>query len=60
MTAVLLTRPAELAPGPVKALVKHYGLTPSETRGLLAMLKGQTPRGVAEANDVPSPRCGPT
>lgn len=40
---------------PMEAFVRHYGLTPSETRVLLAILKGETPRSIARANGLALP-----
>ena len=39
----------------MEAFVRRYRLTPSETRVLLAMLGGQTPRQIAETTGVSLP-----
>ncbi|MBL8556733.1 MAG: helix-turn-helix transcriptional regulator [Phenylobacterium sp.] len=55
VAALFLSAPSEPNVAPTEAFVRRYGLTPSETRVLLAMLDGQTPRGIAEATGVSLP-----
>lgn len=55
VAAIFLSRPSTPKAAPVEAVVSHYGLTPSETRVLLAMLAGQTPREIAAATGVAMP-----
>lgn len=55
VAAIFLSTPSQPGMAPMEAFVQHYRLTPSETRVLLAMLQGQTPRGIAEANGVGMP-----
>lgn len=55
VAALFLNAPSEPKMAPMEAFVRRYGLTPSETRVLLAMLDGQTPRGIAEATGVSLP-----
>ncbi len=55
VAAVFLSGPATQDVAPMEALVHHYGLTPSETRVLLAILRGETPRDIAKANGLALP-----
>lgn len=55
VAALFLSAPSEPKVAPMEAFVRRYGLTPSETRVLLAMLDGQTPRAIAEATGVSLP-----
>jgi DNA-binding CsgD family transcriptional regulator len=55
VAAVFLSAPAEPGVAPIEAFVQRYGLTPSETRVLLAILRGETPRGIAAANGLALP-----
>jgi DNA-binding CsgD family transcriptional regulator/PAS domain-containing protein len=56
VAALFLTNPT--APGrrgPLEAFVHHFGLTPSETRVLLGLLDGKTPRDIAAAYGAAMP-----
>ncbi len=53
--AIFLSAPSQPKAAPMEVFVQHYGLTPSETRVLLATLNGQNPRAIAEANGLAMP-----
>ncbi len=55
VAALFLTNPAAPSRAPVEAFVSHYGLTPSETRVLVALLEGKNPRAIAAAQGVAMP-----
>lgn len=55
VAALFLSAPSEPKVAPMEAFVHRYGLTPAETRVLLAMLDGKTPRRIAEAAGVALP-----
>ena len=55
VVALFLSAPSEPKMAPTEAFVRRYRLTPSETRVLLAMLGGQTPRKIAESTGVALP-----
>lgn len=55
VAALFLSAPSEPKAAPTEAFVRRYRLTPSETRVLLAMLGGQTPRQIAESTGVSLP-----
>lgn len=55
VAALFLSAPAEPKVAPMEAFIRRYGLTPSETRVLLAMLDGKTPRRIAESAGVALP-----
>lgn len=55
VAALFLSAPSEPKVAPMEAFVRRYRLTPSETRVLLAMLSGQTPRQIAETTGVSLP-----
>ena len=55
VAALFLSAPSEPKVAPMEAFVRRYRLTPSETRVLLAMLGGQTPRQIAETTGVSLP-----
>ena len=55
VAAVFMNALGTPAVAPMEAFVRHYGLTPSETRVLLAILKGETPRSIAKANGLALP-----
>ena len=55
IAAVFLSAPSEPGVAPMDAFVRHFGLTPSETRVLLAILRGETPRGIAKAHGLALP-----
>ena len=55
VAALFLTDPAPPGQPPMDSFVARYGLTPSETRVLLAMLEGKSPRAIAIAQGVGMP-----
>ncbi len=55
VAALFLTDPAAPGRAPVDAFVTRYGLTPSETRVLVALLEGKNPRAIAAAQGVAMP-----
>ncbi len=55
IAALFLSAPSEPKVAPTEAFVRRYRLTPSETRVLLAMMAGQTPRRIAESTGVALP-----
>jgi DNA-binding CsgD family transcriptional regulator len=55
VAALFLTNPHAPTRAPVEVFVSHYGLTPSETRVLVALLEGRNPRAIASAQGVAMP-----
>lgn len=55
IAALFLTNPVGPSRAPIDAFGKHYGLTPSETRVLLAIAEGKSPRAIAAAQGVGMP-----
>jgi len=55
IAALFLTDPVQQGQPPMDSFVARYGLTPSETRVLLAMLEGKSPRAIAIAQGVSMP-----
>jgi len=55
VAALFLTRPAAPAPASIDAFIARFGLTPSETRVLLALLDGKNPRAIAAQQGVAMP-----
>lgn len=56
VAAVFLTNPsAPVAPTPIGAFAKRFGLTPSETRVLMGLMEGKSPRAIAAAHGVTMP-----
>lgn len=55
VAAIFLSRPGAATEAPLKAFVKRFDLTPSETRVLLAIMEGKTPRAIAAAQGVRMP-----
>jgi DNA-binding CsgD family transcriptional regulator len=55
VAALFLTNPHAPTRAPVEVFVSHYGLTPSETRVLVALLEGKNPRAIAAAQGVAMP-----
>lgn len=55
VAAMFLTTPSTPAEVPMTALVARFGLTPSETRVLLGLLDGKSPREIAETQGVGMP-----
>jgi DNA-binding CsgD family transcriptional regulator len=55
VAALFLTDPAEPSRAPIEALVARFALTPSETRVLVALLEGKSPRAIAAAQGVAMP-----
>lgn len=55
VAALFLTNPAAASQAPVAAFVERFGLTPSETRVLVALLDGKSPRAIAANQGVGMP-----
>jgi len=55
VAALFLTDPALPGRPPLDDFVRRYGLTPSETRVLLAIVEGKSPRAIAAAQGVGLP-----
>lgn len=55
VAAILLTNPSQAGHAPIESFVQRYTLTPSETRVLMAMLEGKSPRAIAAAQGVGLP-----
>ena len=55
VAALFLSAPGAPRDPPMDAFVRRFRLTPSETRVLLALQRGETPRGIAEANGLALP-----
>lgn len=55
VAALFLTNPVAPVRAPMDMMVKRYGLTPSETRVLLAILEGKSPRAIAATQGVGMP-----
>lgn len=55
VAALFITNPAEASRAPIEAFVVRFGLTPSETRVLVALLEGKAPRAIAAAQGVAMP-----
>jgi DNA-binding CsgD family transcriptional regulator/PAS domain-containing protein len=56
VAAMFLTNPsAPIAPSPLQLFVKHYELTPSEARVLIALTEGKSPAAIAAAQGVGLP-----
>lgn len=52
VAGLFLTNPKATAQAPAEAFVARFGLTPSETRVLLAMIDGKSPKAIAAAQGV--------
>lgn len=55
VAALFLTDPLATERAPMDHFVKAYALTPSETRVLLALLEGKSPRAIATSQGVSMP-----
>lgn len=55
VAAIFLTNPTAASQTPMQAFVKRFGLTPSETRVLMALMEGKNPRAIAAAQGVSMP-----
>lgn len=55
VAALFLTDPLSMDRAPLDLFVKSYALTPSETRVLLAILEGKSPRAIAATQGVGMP-----
>jgi DNA-binding CsgD family transcriptional regulator len=55
IAALFLTDPVATSRPPMDSFVRRFGLTPSETRVLLAILEGKSPRAIAAAQGVGMP-----
>lgn len=55
VAALFLTNPAAPSRAPIAAFVERFGLTPSETRVLVALLEGKNPRAIAAAQGIAMP-----
>jgi len=55
VAVLFLTDPARPSRPPLDGLVRRFGLTPSETRVLLGLLEGKSPRAIAAAQGVGLP-----
>ena len=56
VAALFVTNPAApIAPTPMQAFVKRFGLTPSETRVLMALMEGKSPGAIAATQGVSMP-----
>ncbi len=52
VAAIFLTDPVAPSVPPVEMLVRHFGLTPAETRVLLGLLAGQSPKEIADLHGL--------
>ncbi len=55
VAAIFLKNPASYRPPPIEAFVQRFALIPSETRVLLAIMDGKSPRAIATAQGIGMP-----